>query len=156
MRNLPRIVADTPVGKSVDVRVLRKGEEVNVKVTLGRLEDGEKLASVSPRDEVVPKSTAVTVLGITVDELNETTRKKFELSESVEGVVVTEVEVESAAAGKGLKAGDVIAEVGQEAVKTPADVKKRVEALKKEGRKNALLLIASKTGDLRFAVVRIE
>ena len=156
MRNLPRIVANTPVGKAVDVVVLRKGADVNISVTLGRLEDGEKLASISPEDQKAPKSTAVTVLGITVDELNETTRKKFELSENVEGVVITEVEAESAAADKGLKAGDVIAEVGQEAVKTPEDVKKRVDALKKEGRNNALLLIASKTGDLRFAVVRIE
>ena len=50
MRDLPRIVADTSVGKAVDVVVLRKGEELTIKVTLGRLEEGEKLMAsrVSP------------------------------------------------------------------------------------------------------------
>ncbi|MBN9250426.1 MAG: Do family serine endopeptidase, partial [Mesorhizobium sp.] len=45
MRDLPRIVAESPVGKAVDVVIVRKGVEQTVKVTLGRLEDGEKLAS---------------------------------------------------------------------------------------------------------------
>jgi serine protease Do len=44
MRELPRVVADSPVGKEVDVIVIRKGERQTVKVTLGRLEDGEELA----------------------------------------------------------------------------------------------------------------
>ncbi|TIP31656.1 MAG: PDZ domain-containing protein, partial [Mesorhizobium sp.] len=45
MRDLPRVVAESPVGKAVDVVIVRKGVEQTVKVTLGRLEDGEKLAS---------------------------------------------------------------------------------------------------------------
>ena len=44
MRDLPRVVAESPVGKAVDVVIVRKGVEQTVKVTLGRLEDGEKLA----------------------------------------------------------------------------------------------------------------
>ena len=44
MRDLPRVVAESPVGKAVDVVLVRKGAEQTVKVTLGRLEDGEKLA----------------------------------------------------------------------------------------------------------------
>ena len=41
-RDLPRIVASTPVGKAVDVVIVRKGQELTKQVTLGRLEDGEK------------------------------------------------------------------------------------------------------------------
>lgn len=156
MRDLPRIVAESPVGKAVDVLVLRKGKEVTIKVTLGRLEDGEKLAESPKPAKDEPKSSAVSVLGITVDELNDVTRKKYEISADLTGVVIIQVTPDSMAAEKGLKVGDVIAEVGQEAVESPVDVKKRIDALKKEGRKNALLLIASKNGDLRFAVVRIE
>jgi serine protease Do len=156
MRDLPRIVAESPVGKAVDVLVLRKGKEVIIKVTLGRLEDGEKLAKTPKPAKDEPKSSAVSVLGITVDELNDAARKKYGLSKDISGVVITKIDPGSMAAEKGLKVGDVIAEVGQEAVETPADVKARVDALKKEGRKNALLLVASKSGDLRFAVVRIE
>ena len=45
MRDLPRIVADTPVGKEVEVVVIRKGKEETKTVKLGRLEDGEKQAA---------------------------------------------------------------------------------------------------------------
>ena len=47
MRDLPRIVADTPVGKEVEVVIIRKGKEETKKVKLGRLEDAEKEAGVA-------------------------------------------------------------------------------------------------------------
>ena len=46
MRDLPRIVADTPVGKDVPVVIIRKGKEETKTVKLGRLEDGEKQAAL--------------------------------------------------------------------------------------------------------------
>ncbi len=158
MRDLPRIVAESPVGKAVDVVVLRKGKEVTIQVTLGRLEDTEKptKVSVSTQSDEQEKPANPTVLGITVGVLDDAARKKYEVGKDISGVVVTAVDPKSIAAEKGVKAGDVIAEVGQESVQQPEDMKARIEALKKEGRKNALLLIASKNGDLRFAVIRIE
>src|SRR5690606_38211229 len=51
MRDLPRAVAESPVGKEVEVEILRKGERQTVRVTLGRLEDGEKLAEAGQPDE---------------------------------------------------------------------------------------------------------
>ena len=45
MRDLPRVVAESPVGKEVDVVVLRDGKEQTVKVTLGRLEDSDQAAA---------------------------------------------------------------------------------------------------------------
>jgi len=50
----------------------------------------------------------------------------------------------------------VIVEVGQEAVSTPAEVAKRVEALKKDGRKSALLLVSNAQGEVRFVAVTID
>ena len=50
----------------------------------------------------------------------------------------------------------MIVEVGQEPVSSPADVTRRVEALKKEGRKSALLLVANAQGEVRFVAVSIE
>ena len=95
MRDLPRIVAETPVGKSVDVVVLRKGEEVTVPVTLGRLEDSDKsLASNTDKDsdESEPKKKKITALGMTFDELDDEGRKKFSISDDVKGVLVSEVQ----------------------------------------------------------------
>ena len=62
----------------------------------------------------------------------------------------------SAAAERGIVAGEVITEIAQETVSTPKDVLDRIAALKEQGRKNALLMLASKTGELRFVTIRME
>ncbi|MBB3352979.1 serine protease Do [Rhizobium sp. BK049] len=195
MRDLPRVVAESTVGKEVDVVVLRDGKEQTVKVKLGRLEDSDQAASgdaapdgvitpdpdenddmdqpdtgdqaapapgtpapdqhqqgqVSP-DAAMPKN----VLGLSLSLLSPETRKAFGIAESVDGVVVTEVEPGSASAEKGLKPGDVIVEVAQEFMKSPDAVAAKVKSLKQEGRRNAQLMIASANGDLRFVAVPME
>jgi len=160
MRDLPRIVAESPVGKAVDVLIVRKGVEQTVKVTLGRLEDGEKLAeneNGKPEEgkDSGPVATA-NVLGMTIGELNDENRKKFGIADDISGVVVTEVTKDSVAAERGIVAGDVITEIAQESVKSPKDMMDRVGKLKDQGRKNALLMLASKTGELRFVTVRMD
>jgi serine protease Do len=163
VRDLPRIVAESPVGKAVDVVIVRKGVEQTVKVTLGRLEDGEKLASSEEgtggeesggeQDKAVATAS---VLGMTVGELNDETRNKFGIAADVSGVVITEVAKDSAAAERGVQAGEVITEIAQESVSTPKDVMDRIGALREQGRKNALLMLASKSGELRFVTIRMD
>jgi serine protease Do len=163
MRDLPRVVAESPVGKAVDVIIVRKGVEQTVKVTLGRLEDGEKLASgedgttdEGKGDDKAPAVSTASVLGMTVGELNDETRTKFGIAADVSGVVITDVTKDSAAAERGIQAGEVITEIAQESVATPKDVMDRIGALKEQGRKNALLMLASKTGELRFVTIRMD
>ena len=83
-------------------------------------------------------------------------RRRFSLKDDLKGVVVTRVDPNSAAADKRIQAGDVIVEVGQEPVANPADVTKRIDDLKSEGRKSALLLVANAQGEVRFVAVSIE
>ncbi|MEH3118963.1 MAG: DegQ family serine endoprotease [Methylorubrum populi] len=153
---LPRIVAATPVGKTVDVQVVRKGEEQTKSVLLGRLEDGEKTQVANakqPEAETVNRQ----VLGLNLSTLNDEARRRYGIKESVKsGIVVTKVDPNSTAADKRIQPGEVIVEVGQETVANPADVSKRVEALKKEGRKSVLLLVASASGDVRFVAIGLE
>lgn len=159
MRELPRLVANTPIGQAVDVKVIRKGKEVIVKVTLGRLEEGEKLSAAQAEDKPdadTPKP-AEKVLGLTLGALDEAARTQFQIGESVKaGVVVTAVEAGSPAAEKRIVAGDTIVEVAQESVTTAEGVVAAVKKLKDMGRKAALLLLANPAGELRFAAVRIE
>jgi len=161
MRDLPRVVAESPVGKAVDVVIVRKGVEQTVKVTLGRLEDGEKLAEnedgkpAEGGDEGGPVATA-SVLGMTIGELNDETRAKFSIGADVSGVVITDVAKDSIAAERGILAGEVITEIAQESVSTPQQALDRINALKEQGRKNALLMLASKTGELRFVTIRMD
>ena len=159
MRDLPRVVAESPVGKAVDVVLIRKGEEQTVKVTLGRLEDGERVAGADgttpTAEDEAPVATAA-VLGMTIAELNDEAREKFGIAAEVSGVVVSEVAEGSAAAERGVSAGDIITEIAQESVSTPQDVVDRIAALKSQGRRNALLMLASKTGELRFVTIRMD
>ncbi|MBD0414763.1 DegQ family serine endoprotease [Tianweitania sp. Rool2] len=158
-RDLTRIVAESPVGKEVDVVLMRKGKEETVKVKLGRLEDSTDTAEADDQDtgeeqnDVAPTAS---VLGMTLTELNDASRSEFGIAEDVSGVVVKEVAADSAAAERGIAAGEVITEIAQETVSSPKDVIDRIEALKKQGRKNALLMLAAKSGELRFVTVRMD
>ena len=160
MRDLPRVVAESPVGKAVDVLIVRKGVEQTVKVTLGRLEDGEKLAEneeqVEPEEGGGEAVATAMALGMTIGELDDEARTKFGIGADVSGVVITEVAPDSTAAERGVLAGEVITEIAQESVSSPKDVMDRIGALKEQGRKNALLMLASKTGELRFVTIRMD
>ena len=156
-KDLSRIVADTAVGKAVDVLIIRKGKEVIKQVTLGRLDDGEKPqpASVKSMPEAEKPATQK-ALGLDLTGLSKEMRARFKIKDSVKGVVVTSVDSGSDAAEKRLNAGDVIVEVAQEAVSNPADVKKRVDALKKDGKKSVLLLVSNGEGELRFVALSVQ
>jgi serine protease Do len=159
MRDLPRVVADTPVGKDVEVVILRQGKEERKTVKLGRLEDGEKQAALaSKRNGGAPeeKSVVQQTLGLNLANLTSDLRQRYKIKDSVNGVVITGVDANSAAAEKRLNAGDVIVEVAQEPVGSAADVQKRIDQLKKDGRKSALLLVANAEGDLRFVALTLQ
>ncbi|WP_421722882.1 Do family serine endopeptidase [Bauldia sp.] len=159
MHELPRMVADQPVGKEVEVKVLRRGEEQMVTVKLGRLEEAEaELAALSNEAEEEAEEPPVFEgpLGLSLSDLSPTLRDRFEIDEEVSGVVVTEVAAGSAAEEKRVQPGDVILEISQEPVATPEEVESRVNQLKTDGRKSALLLLANKDGDLRFVAVTIN
>ena len=157
-RELPRVVAESPVGKEVSVLVLRKGKEQTVTIKLGRLEDYEnKDKTADAKDGAKAKEAAtVTVLGMTLGKLDDAQRKQYEISEDVEGVLISAVEAKSTAEEKRVKAGDVIVEFAQETVKAPADLQKKLEKLRQQGRKNALLMLAAPSGELRFVTLRID
>jgi len=159
MRDLPRVVADTTVGKDVQVVIVRKGKEETKTVKLGRLEDGEKQASLTkngtpakPEEKPVVKKT----LGLDLANLSEDLRKRYKIKDTVKGAVVTAVEPNSAAAEKRFSAGDVIVEVAQEAVANATDVQNRIDQLKKEKRKSVLVLVANAEGELRFVALPLQ
>jgi serine protease Do len=157
MRDLPRVVADTPVGKQTPVVVIRKGKEVTKTVTLGRLEDGEKLAAADAKSNGAPDRTVVKkTLGIELANISDELRRRYSIKDTVKGIVITGVDANSPAAEKRLSPGDVIVEIAQEAVATPDDFQARIDKLKKEGRKSALLLVAGADGELRFVALSLQ
>jgi serine protease Do len=156
-KDLSRVVADTAVGKEVEVIIIRKGAEETKKVTLGRLEDTDKAVPASiKKDEPAEKPVTQKALGLDLATLSKDLRGRYKIKDSVKGVIITNVDGTSDAAEKHLSAGDVIVEVAQEAVGNAADVKKRVEQLKKDGKKSVLLLVSNPEGELRFVALSVQ
>jgi serine protease Do len=158
MRDLPRIVADTPVGKDVAVVVLRNGKEETRTVKLGRLQDApEKQAALTPKEAAPDNKSAVQkTLGIDVTALSPDLRKKNKIKDEVKGLLITGIDANSPAAEKRLAPGMVIAEVDQQPVSTPAEFKSRIDKLKKEGKKLVMLLVVSPEGDPSIVVLGIQ
>ena len=157
MRDLPRVVADTPVGKQTPVVVIRKGREETKTVTLGRLEDGEKLAAANSKDDGSPDKTVVKkTLGIELANMSDDLRTRYKIKDTVKGVVITGIDASSPAADKRLSPGDVIVEIAQEAVASIDDFQSKIDKLKKDGRKSALLLVAGTDGELRFVALGLQ
>ncbi len=157
-KDLSRVVADTAVGKEVDVIIIRKGAEETRKVTLGRLDDNEKVkqAALKPKEEPPEKPVTQKALGLDLAALSKDLRTRYKIKESVKGVIVTGVDAASDAADKRLSAGDVIVEAAQETVSSGADIKKRVDQLKKDGKKSILLLVSNGDGELRFVALSLQ
>ena len=159
-RDLPKIVAATPVDKSVEVVIMRKGQELTKSVKLGRLEDGMKLVNAdagkggkkdADKEDVVKKA-----LGMEFSALSEAQRKSFSIKEGLKGVVVTKVDPDGPAGEKHIAAGDVIVEVNQEAVATPGELMKKLDAAKASGKKTALMLVANAQGEVRFVAIPVQ
>jgi len=155
MRDLPRIVADTPVGREVDVVVIRKGKEETLRITIARMpEDEKEAAAKAPAD--TPKVDTKKAVGMELSAITDDLRKQYKIKPTVTGVVIVSVERNSPASDKGLKAGMIVVEVGQEAVSTPADVQKRIDALRKDGKKSALLLVSDGEGQVQFSALPLN
>jgi serine protease Do len=158
MRQLPRLVAETPVGKTVALTLWRKRQGETVEVRIGQLDEGpvqqanaqENSPTAPPANKGFVKTLGLTLSGITPD-----LKDKFSLGQNAKGVVVVEVANDSAAAEKGFRPGDVIMEAEQTEVKSPDDVAKEITQAKQTGRKSILLLVDRK-GDLRFVALRLD
>ena len=157
MRDLPRIVADTPVGKDVAVVIIRKGEELTKTVQLGRLDDADKpKPAVAREGQPEDRPVVQQALGLKLSLLTDELRRRYSIKDNIKGVVITEVDASSVAADKRLAPGSVIVAIEQEQVKAPADVMARVDQLKKAGKKTALLLVATAEGDMLFVALPIN
>jgi serine protease Do len=155
MRHLPRIVAETPIDKTVKVKVWRKRKELMLDVKVGELKDSDDQAASTPKQSAQPPAgTAVATLGLSVANLTPELRERYALSDDTAGVVVTDVAAEGPAAEKGMRAGDVIVELAQEEVKSTAEISAKLDQAKKDGRKSVLLLV-DRQGDLRFYALKI-
>ena len=152
-RSLVKTVGNTQVGKAVRVIVFRDGKTETLKVTLGRREEAEGAVPASQPAE--PEKPAQSdILGLTVSEITDELREQLELASGASGLVVQDVDETSKAFEKGLRAGDLITEAGQQKLASIEDLNKQIEAAREAGPKSLLLLVR-RAGDPRFVALSL-
>ncbi len=142
---LSSLIANMEAGKSVELSIWRMGSKKTIKVILGQMSN--KIASNGEQDSVE--------LGLTLDEITPQTRKQYQLSADLTGVLIVEVKEGSPAAEKGLKSGDVIMMVNQEKVSTPSGLIEKVKEAASAKRQTVLLLV-NRQGRQYFVMLKIK
>ena len=153
-RELVRQVGETEVGKSVRVVVFRDGGTKTLKVTLGRREDAENATGTDAEDAPGAAPEPESLMGMTLAPLDDDLRTQLELDTTATGLVVQDIDPVSEAYEKGLRAGDLITEAGQQSLARIDDLESRISDAREAGRKSILLLVRS-NGQPRFVALTL-
>ncbi len=154
-RALPRMVADTTVGRTVNIELLRQGRKETLPITIAQLEDAAPNPAPMVADTSGSKSAPkLAGMGLALAPLDEATRAKYKLGSDVQGVVVTDVDPDSPAGEKNLRPGDIIVAVQNQHVQSPDDLSRQLDQQSKAGHKVVLLLV-DRDGNFTYVPLRL-
>lgn len=143
MRDLPKLVAQTEVGKKVDVAVWRDGKMQTLALTIERFPEDEQIASAAEPSE----SKIDNDLGAELKVLDESLRNQYGVDESTEGVIVVDVNPGGLAAENGVRPGDVLIRIGSKSISKTSDVMAAVKQAKKDNKQKLVFLIQRKNNN---------
>lgn len=147
---LRNIVAQTPVGKNVKVRVVRDKKTKTLRVNIG--EQPKDVASIGEESGATQGATENKALaGLEVRNLTPDVAERLGLPADSKGVVITDIDPASKAAAAGLRVGDMITEINRESVKNVEDFNRIVGKLGKD--EHPLLLVKRREGKF-FVVIK--
>ena len=153
MRTLPKVVANTKVGKSVELKIWRNKKSINKKLVLGRLESSEEFKE--KKTQTVTKENEIETLKITVREITDEDINSRNLDKKTTGVVIVNIANKSPLANL-LRVNDIIIEVQKTQVKNYSDLNRIVEAIFKRGEKTLLLTVINSNNQRRYLGVKIN
>ena len=153
MRTLPKVVANTKVGKSVELKVWRDKKSIKKRLTLGRLESSEEFKE--KKTKTVKKENEIETLKITVRDITSEDISSRNLKKNIKGVVIVGITNRSPLANL-LSVNDIIIEVQKTPVKNSADLNKIVDGIFKKGEKTLLLTIINNNNRRRYLGVKIN
>lgn len=161
MRKLPRYVAETKIGKKVDLTVWRKGREVTISTKVGELPRDEESADAADdkpesKQGATPKPSAKDmVLGMQLVPITPQLRAQFQLKSSARGLIVDAIDGSGEGAKRGLRPGDIIVEANQQAVDSVEALRSALKDAKKAGHDFVLLRVVRGT-DTTFMTVSVK
>ncbi len=153
MRTLPKVVASTEVGKSVELKIWRNKKQISKRLTLGRLESSEEFNE--KKTKVVKKVVDIERLKIAVRDITDEDISSRNLNRKTLGVVITEISNRSPLLNL-LNVNDIIIEVQKSQVKSSSDLKRLVNNIFKKGEKTLLLTVINKNNQRRYLGVKIN
>ena len=151
MKELPKIVAQTEVGKNVEVKVWRNGKEISKKIKLGRLETSEDFKAKKPKET---KDTEIESLKINVRPIEKQDIEERGLTKNTKGLVITKISNDSPI--NYLEAGNIIIEAQKKTIRTIEDLKIAVKAALKSSEKTLLLVIYNNQNQRRYIGVKLN
>ncbi len=153
MRTLPKVVATTEVGKSVELKIWRNKKLISKRLILGRLESSEEFKE--KKTKVVKKVEDIEKLKIAVRDITDEDISSRNLNKKTSGVVITEIFNRSPLTNL-LSVNDIIIEVQKSTVKSSADLKRLVDNFFQKGEKTLLLTVINKNNQRRYLGVKIN
>jgi serine protease Do len=158
---LSYIVANTPIGRSVPIELIRQGQRRTINVTTaerpseatlnGAQEEPDEATPTPPAGEAAARQS----LGITLSPLTADVRRTLRLPNDANGVVIASLNPNSDAARQGLQRGDLIISVNQRPTNSVADAAAAVDAARRAGRDTVLLLVQRGTNPARFIGIKL-
>jgi serine protease Do len=149
VHDLPRIVANAPIGKKMDLEVQRNGKDMTLTANIAEMQENQQQAEA--QTSAHPEKTAS--LGLQLAPLDPALRREFRIPRNAEGAVVTAIAPDSPAASLGIEPGDVIESVDQQPVKTPQQA---AEALDQAAKKGNILLLLNRHGSSQFVGLSVS
>jgi len=151
MKELPKIVAQTEVGKTVEVKIWRNGKEISKKIKLGRLETSEDFKEKKPKET---KDTEIKSLKINVRPIEKRDIQERGLTKNTKGLVITKIANDSLI--NYLEEGNIIIEAQKKAIRTVADLETAVSTALKSSEKTLLLVIFNNQNQRRYIGVKLN
>ncbi len=156
MRQLPRIVAETKIGKEVEVKVLRGSDTQSFRVTLGELKEEEaKADEAGGKDRGTPSSKGEKLLDMSLIPLTPALREQYRIADGITGLLVEEVTPGGEAMKRGLQTGDVITRVNDREVSSVKALRDALTSAKSAGRKFALVRV-QRGEELQFITLPVD
>ena len=151
MRELPMIVAQTEVGKTVRVKIWRNKKEIFKKIKLGRLETS---SDFKPKKPKALKTTVIQDLKIEVRPLNDEDIEKRKLPKDTTGVVITSIDADSPV--KNLMINNIIIEAQKKKIKTPGDLQNIVKSSLVANNKTILVVIYNNENQISYIGIKLK
>ncbi len=153
MRTLPKVVASTEVGKSVELKIWRNKKLISKRLILGRLESSEEFKE--KKTKVIKKVVDIEKLKIAVRDITDEDISKRNLNKKTAGAIVTEISSRSPLNNL-ININDIIIEVQKTTVKSSLDLKRLVDNIFKKGEKTLLLTVINQNNQRRYLGVKIN